>query len=281
LVAKAETFFDLLKRSVERSRVTQEIRTTVRARSRGKTRDEARQILIDEIESRGQEVPAQPWLDARLDAILAGDHPGDRARATVEAVSALGEAGFRIYKMFKTHRAEDSDDQASEALQGFFAQDAHKSVEIELDVGVEEWIGHVEDEALFTFRDVSALRLTLHLSTDGAVVAHVGDRRVGTLDEDAAESFRPCFSMFGRQRQVLRGRGGRYRDPDGRWHVYVNLPDEHFLRLAGLDIDPGEDFPPEAMRQLFDEPIPPTPSGRLRYDRGGRRWVDGSDGATP
>ena len=76
---------------------------------------------------------------------------------------------------------------------------------------------------------------------------------------------------------MLLARGSRYRTPDGRWHVYVNPPKEHFLRLLNLDIEPEEDLPPEAMRQLVDEPIPPTPSGRLRYDRQKKRWVDGSD----
>jgi hypothetical protein len=278
-VAQGETFFDLFKRSVERSRASREVRAAVRSRSRGKSRDEARQILVDEIRAHGQEVPAQPWLDARLDGILASDNPVDRAKVTVEAVSALGDLGVKMFKMFKTHTVEeDSNDPGfDETWMGFFPQEMHQSVEIELDDDVQGWIGHVDEETSFQFQNLGSLRLTLHLSPSGTVVAHVGDRRAGVLNDTDAEVFRPCFSAFGKERHALLARGSRYRTPDGRWHVYVNPPEEHFLRLLGLDIEPGEDLPPEAMRQLVVEPIPPTPSGRLRYDRQKRRWVDGSD----
>jgi hypothetical protein len=277
LVANEGNFFDLLKRSVERSRISQEVRTAVRSRAEGKSRDEARQILVDEIRSRGQEVPAQPWLDTRLDTILASDSPKDRAKLTIEAMSAVGDVGLKMIKMFRAHTAEVSDHPGSEQRGGFFLQDTKKSVEIEIGDDVQGWIGQVDEETTFSFRNVSALRLTLHLATDGTVVAHVGDRRAGALNQTDAEVFRPCFSAFGTHRNALSARGSRYRTPDGRWHLYVNPPKESFLRLLNVEIEPFEDLPPEAMRQLMEEPIPPTPSGRLRYDKQARRWVDGSD----
>jgi hypothetical protein len=219
-MANGETFFDLLRRAREKSHASREVRAAVRSRARNKTRDEARQILIDEIRSHGQEVPAQPWLDARLDGILASDSPVDRARVTVEAVSALGDMGLKIIKTVKTHRDGNWNDPGSEESWGFFPPDRHRSVEIERDDDTQRWIGHAGGETTFTFRHLGSLRLNLHLSTDGTVVAQVGGRRAGTLNDTDAEVFRPCFSAFGRQRRDLLTGGSRY-DPIPRRHRVI------------------------------------------------------------
>jgi hypothetical protein len=270
-----QSFFELLKQSTARRRIWREIHAAVRSRAQGRSRDEAREILVEEIRSRGQEVPPQPLLDVRLDAILANDSPGDRAKMTMEAVSALGEMGLKLGKMFRAHKAEDSTDPGFDG--SWVPQDRKKSVEIELDDDAQSWIGQVDEESSFSFRHFGMLRLQLHLSSDGSVVAHVGDRRVGILNDADAETFRPCFSSFGREHHILFAAGNRYRTPEGLWRVYVYPPEERYRRLLGLDIDPGDDLPMEAIRQLREEPLPPTPSGRLRYDRQRKRWVDGSD----
>jgi hypothetical protein len=196
---------------------------------------------------------------------------------TVEAVTALGDMGRKMYKIFRDHTADDSVDHESDAPWGFFPADTHRSVEVELDDDAQEWVGDFNDASSFRFRDVGSMHLNLHLSEDGSVVALVGDRRVGVLKDIDVEAFRPCFLAFGKRIHTLPSRGSRYRTPDGRWHVYVNPPDETFVRLLGLDIQPGEDLPFEAMRQLIEDPLPPTPSGQLHYDRKRRQWVDGPD----
>jgi hypothetical protein len=277
VVASGGSFSGFFQRSRERTHASREIRAAVRARAQGRTRDEARAILIEEMGAHGQDIPAQPWLDVRLDGVLAGDGPKDRAQATVEAVSVLGEIGLRMIRLLKTHASDDADTTESGQRSGFLKVDRSRSVEIDLDDDAQTWIGQVDNDTVFKFRDVGSMRLDLHLSTDGTVVAYIGERRVGVVGTTDAEIFRPCFSLFGKPTQILWTSGTRYKTPDGRWHLYVNLPDEHFARLGGLDIQTEDDLPPEALHQLINEPLPPTPSGRVRYDRDKGRWVDGSE----
>jgi hypothetical protein len=268
----------MARRSVERSRASQKIRVAVRSGAQGKTRDEARQLLVDELRSRGQEIPAQPWLDARLDGILANDSRSDQVKTTVEVINSVGEMGLKMYKRYKDLSREDPGPVGVKGLRNHpIPWDKRQSIEVALDHDAQNWIGALEEEMLLKFRQVGALTLELSRTSDATVVVSVGDRRAGILPEVGAEAFRPLFSWLGNDDHPLRVHGTRYQSPEGRWHLYVNLPKERFSRLVSLDIEMDDDLPPEALRKLFDDPLPPTPSGRLRYDREKRRWVDGSD----
>jgi hypothetical protein len=268
----------MARRSVERSRASQQIRVAVRSGAQGKTRDEARQLLIDELRSRGQEIPAQPWLDARLDGILAIGSRSDQVKITVDVISSVGEMGLKMFKKYQDRSREDGDRAGEVGLSNFpIPWDKRQSVEVALDDDAQDWIGALDEEMLLKFRQIGALNLKLSLAADGTVVVNVGDRRAGILPEVGAAAFRPFFSWLSNDDHPLRVHGTRYQSPDGHWHLYVNQPKERFSRLLGLDIQMDGDLPPEAFRQLCEEPLPPMPSGQLRYDRQNRRWVDGLD----
>jgi hypothetical protein len=277
-MASGGAFFEMARRSVERSRASQKIRAAVRSGAQGKTRDEARQLLIDELRSRGQELPAQPWLDAWLDGILANDGRSDQVKTSVEVINSVGKMGLKMFKRYQDRSREGPGAAGVKGLRNFpIPWDKRQSVEVALDHDAQDWIGALNEEMLLKFRQVGALTLELSLAADGSVVVNVGDRRAGMLPEVGAEAFRPLFSWLSNDDHPLRVHGTRYQSPEGHWHLYINMPKERFSRLVGLDIEMDEDLPPEAFRKLFEEPLPPTPSGHLRYDRQKRRWVDGSD----
>jgi hypothetical protein len=265
----------MARRSVERTRASQQIRVAVRSGAQGKTRDEARQLLIDELRFRGQDIPAQPWLDARLDGILTNE---GQVKTTVEVINSVGGMGLKMFKRYKNRSREDPGPGDVEGLRNFpIPWDKRQSVEVALDRDAQDWIGALDEEMLLKFRQVGALTLKLSLAADGTVVVNVADRRAGILPGVGAEAFRPFFSWLSNDDHPLRVHGTRYQSLEGHWHLYVNLPKERFSRLVGLDIKMDENLPPEALRKLFEQPLPPTPSGQLQYDRQKQRWVDGSD----
>jgi hypothetical protein len=223
---------DALKQAVEKSRVDRQIETNVRAGARGKSREEARKLLVDELQAHCEDVPPQPMLDVKLDAILASGSPLGRVQVTAQALKALGQSGAQLLKIF---RDQDGGETGGADAQGrwFFPipGDQRRTAEVELTDGVQEWLGHLEEEVTWEFWGMSHVHLELHPGVGDTLEVRVADRRVGVLVGPETEEFRPLLSLLGDRGEMLTTTGYRYHAPDGRWHIYVHLPLEDFQDL--------------------------------------------------
>jgi hypothetical protein len=219
------------------------LEATIRKAALGKPRDEARDILIAEYNRHGKDPPGQPFLDRRLDMILAPNTPIDRAVRGVEDLTAIAGAGHRLMKF----------------LQGFprtlppvlrqadiiLIPDYHQTSRVVLDKDAQSWLGQVETVAL-TFRDMSHigvnLRATAPRFNGGEIKVSVADRDVGVLSDADSDPYWQVLTETALDQTVVASTiAVRTRDTDGSWRLDLGAPkdtiDTSFLREEDLPED--------------------------------------------
>jgi hypothetical protein len=138
---------------VKRRRERSQLEAAVRRAAAGKSRDEAREILIAEHRRRGKEPLGQPLLDRQLDAILTQRTPADWAILQADGVAAVVGMGTRLVQLF---RSAQDDDWPEIVYDVTLVSDWHRTYPVIVDADAQDWVGEVEP-GLLTFRDLTTV----------------------------------------------------------------------------------------------------------------------------
>ena len=213
---------DAFRQAREKSRVDGLIGDAVRAGAKGKTKAESREFLIEQLHAHGREVPAQPVLDLHLDVILASGTPLGRAQVTVQALKSLGQSIERVFHVKDYTRGDPR-----RFL--FIPGDRKRSAEVSLDDEAQSWMEGVAPNFSWTLRGLTSQMVDVRQGESGEIEVLLEGRRAGRLlGADAEEvlsalALAPDLDTAGMSSSRMRG-------DDGLWHLYVNLPDEDFVR---------------------------------------------------
>jgi hypothetical protein len=227
-----------------KTQARREAEAAVRAVSRDKTRDELRALLQQELRER------DAWMEPRqvemtID-MLATEHDAlGKARLALRGVKALSElvtVGHKIFEEASDPTEEELEESEPEWLKpperaAYPITTLHRHcVAVELDSGARTWLervaqarsqlfGETEVEIWLTWeatpREVGALGLDVH----------IGETRVGRLDSDIAEHFRPAMDAAAE----------RDEDPWTRgWLSKISGEMPYLLEVAVPETDPSD-----------------------------------------
>jgi hypothetical protein len=198
----------------------------------GKSRDEAREILIEQFRREDQEIPGGPLLEMRLDLLLAPDTPSEKVRLYIDSVGALARAGGRLKDLFTGEDSGSVNMPPGNILMGPDWSDANRVL---LDDDAQDWIGDAR-VVVVDFRNLSPVSAVLQASgersTGGQIVVLIDGRRAGVLDDADSGPFwelltsgpdpsgnRAVTTVF------------RSKDSDGLWRLDVGGP-KNVMRLS-------------------------------------------------
>jgi hypothetical protein len=213
----------ILRKSIRESRDRSRFDAAARRAMAGKSRDEAREILIGQFRREGKEIPGEPFLDMRLDLLLAPNTPVERAKLHIDAVGTLIRAGGRLKGLVTD---PDSHSMYRSWSDIFIEPDWTDSHRVLLDENVQDWIGDVPITGLVDFRDLSVVGMLLEASGErdagGQIVALVDGRRAGVLHDLGSEPFWELMASGpGPSAKRASTMGVRTKDSQGLWRLDV------------------------------------------------------------
>jgi hypothetical protein len=174
----------ILLRSFRKSRDRTRFNETVRRAIAGKSRDEARDILIEHLRSAGEEILGEPLLEMRLDLLLAPDTPAEKVKLHIDGIASLARASGRLKGLFTD---ADSSSIGNRLGNIVIQPDWSHTQRILLDDGAQDWIGDVDVAGLVDFRNVSNVSALLQANgerqNNGRIVILIDGRRAGVLDD--------------------------------------------------------------------------------------------------
>ena len=238
----------VLRQAIGRTHERRKLDAACREAVRGKSRDEAREIVIEEYRRIGEEPPGQPILDRRVDMLLAPPNPVSRATDAVEAVSVLVGVASRFKELLDT--AADSEKLARHRSDLFLKPDWHRTGRVELVDDAQSWVGDVPLTGLISYRDLSLIKVRIQASASrdegGVLMVKVGERTVGTAEEVGSDPLWEVLEVkIGGEFLIGSTAALRTQDSDGLWRLDLGAPEEvrHWPRF---DDWPGEDDESEA-----------------------------------
>jgi hypothetical protein len=225
--AEPPPFGRTLRQAVEKTRERRKFDATCREAIRGKSRDEAREIMVEEYRKVGQEPPGQPLLDRRVDLLLAPRTQANGVSDFVEAASLLVGAATRFKKLLQD--ASDDNGVVRHHSDLYLKGDWHHTSQVELVDGAQSWIGDLPITGLISYRDLSLIDVNVQASAsknDGGVVkVKVGERPVGVLSKSDSDPFWEVLEVkVGGKFPVGSTAALRSQDPDGLWRLDLGAP---------------------------------------------------------
>ena len=222
------SFAKVIGDAAKKTRDRRVLYAAVRRQSQGRTRDEAREILIRETRRAGGEPMGQPFLDRQLDTILASDSPAERARQLVDGIGTLVKAGTHLVDTFRSTGDDHPD--AADRPDVWFAGDLHRPCRVVLADGVGDWIGEVPSVGSISYRDLSSVRVeltpTAPRADGGEITVTVDGRAAGILDPEHAEPFWDLWDGRAAEPGDVAGTAAfRSSDRDGTWRLDVGAPE--------------------------------------------------------
>ena len=238
----------VFRQAIERTRERRKFDAVCRQAIRGKSRDEARGIMIEEYRKIGKEPPGQPILDRRVDMLLAPRTPVNGVTDLVEGVSVLVGAATRFKKLLEGPTDTDRQDMHRSDL--FLKPDWHHTCQVELVDDAQSWIGDVPLTGLISYRDLSLVIVNVQATSTrdegGVLVVKVGERTAGTAEEVGSDPLWEVLEVkIGDEFPVGSTAALRTQDSDGLWRLDLGAPEEvrHWPRF---DDWPGDDDESEA-----------------------------------
>jgi hypothetical protein len=241
------SFLEALAESWPVVKARQEAIQAVRAVSQGKTQDELRILLRDELRKR--EVSMEPeGFEQRIDTLAIEREPLGKARIALRALAALRDLGLPGTTPIRSTLTGENRERLDDRLDPAWMQTPERAaypillvgpdrVAVQLDPDARTWLAEALHEA---GPDAVQRRFVeVWLAPDSELPAsaprvsvHIGSRRVGYLDADATERLRPALQAAAE------------RDEDAQMKV-------HLTRLAGtakyvlaLPLPASQDDPP-------------------------------------
>jgi hypothetical protein len=222
------SFSKVIADAVKKAHNRKALYAIVRRESQGKTRDEAREILVSETRRAGGEPIGQPFLDRQLDVILTSDSPVEKARQFVDGMGAVFKVGANLVNTIRSTGNDHPDfaDRPDISFRG----DRHFLCQVLLADGVEDWIGELPSVGSISYRDLGFVRVKLTRTAPRAVGAEiaitVNGRRAGVLDPAHSEPFWDLWDADGVEPDDVAGTVAfRTLDVDGTWRLDVGAPE--------------------------------------------------------
>jgi hypothetical protein len=227
--AEPPPFGRMLRQAFERTRERRKFDAVCREAIRGKSRDKAREIMVEQYRKAGQEPPGQPLLDRRVDQLLAPRTPVNGVSDLVEAASVLVGAATRLKKLLQD--ASDDNGVVRHHSDLYLKGDWHHTSQVELVDGAQSWIGDLPITGLISYRDLSMIDVNVQASASknegGVVMVKVGERLVGVLSESGADPFWEVLEVgVGDGFPVGSTVALRSQDPDGLWRLDLGAPED-------------------------------------------------------
>jgi hypothetical protein len=147
---------------------------------------------------------------------------------TADILAGTGRFISGIVGMFREASTTESEDSGTE-LPSFYVQTDTDSVEVILDDGTQELVGSQTD-GIFTSRLMSTAKVTLRRDGESVEVwtrdvTHDDSRvRLGTVPREVAPRYLPLLRAAERVEQEPVCPAIRTEGPEGKWHLYVKLP---------------------------------------------------------
>jgi hypothetical protein len=248
--AEPPPFGRILRQAVERTRERRRFDAVCREAVRGKSREEARDILVEEYRKTGQEPPGQPLLDRRVDLLLAPRTPVNGITDVVEAASMLVGAATRFKKLLQN--ASESEGDVGYHTDLYLKGDWHHTCQVELVDSAQSWIGDLPITGLISYRDLSLIDVNVQATASkkegGVLKVKAAERPVGVLSESGSDPFWEVLEVkVGVEFPVGSTKALRSQDPAGLWRLDLGAPEDvrKWLRLDDPqdgDADDDQDF---------------------------------------
>jgi hypothetical protein len=235
-----QRFDQILRKAVQKSHDRAKFDSECRAAMKGKSRDEAREILIEQYRRIGEQPLGQPLLDRKLDMLITPTSPTSRVNDLVDGIGSLVGAGFRLKKLFQGPTDEDLRFRHKADLHAM--PDWHRMSRVNLVEDAQSWLGEIEVSGLVAFRDMSAIAVIIEATaprTDGGILrVLVGERQAGVIPDSESDVY---WEVVQRDHTDLPATMAtlalRTRADDGLWRLDLGAPDRVRPRLR------FEDFP--------------------------------------
>ena len=173
-----------------KSRANRAALDAARAQSKGKTLTELKDLLATEYSTRGIDV-APSTVDFNAQMLEIEQLPFGRARSALKAIRMLAAGGRDAVHLLKQTSADDPEWLQPPRRAAYPVRaDRNRYASIELDPAAGDWLERVRTEAPRRIGSWAFVQvwLTQEVTSD-SLVAHVADRRVGTVDPSTRAEF--------------------------------------------------------------------------------------------
>jgi hypothetical protein len=211
----------------ERRKTWEAVDEAVRAKSAGKSRDQVRQLLVDEIDARGLRMPIEPMLEMRLDWIYVGGNPVEKARLVAEAAVAVVGVPFRFKRMLdRVTQTPDSHNGGRRLVR----IDPRATIEVSLAADAQQHVSQAESLSIFAMRSATSIRVTLRVEDadeEPRVAVYVADERIGEIPREHSAPFLAELDRASRKNITPVFLALRTRSVDHGWRLDLWKPREN------------------------------------------------------
>jgi hypothetical protein len=244
--AEPPPFGRILRQAVEKTSERRKFDAICQEAVRGKSREEARDIMVEEYRKTGQEPPGQPLLDRRVDLLLTPRTPVNGVSDVVKAASLLVGAAIRFKKLLQDASASDGAVRHHTDL--YLKGDWHHTCQVELVENAQSWIGDLPITGLISYRDLSLIGVNVQATASknegGVLKVKVGERPAGVLSKSGSDPFWEVLEVkVGDEFPVGSTMALRSQDPDGLWRLDLGAPEDvrKWLRFYNPQQGDGDD----------------------------------------
>jgi hypothetical protein len=225
----SSSFAETLWASVDKSRRKKRAQEELAREASGRSVEEVDQIIDEIWPKHGLRLPlgpARPWIIDR-----ARNPPGyaSQVRMTADVLAGSGRFISGIVGMFRD--ASTAESVATRAdLPSFHIPTDTDAVEVTLDDGTQELLGSQTD-GIFISRLLSTAKVTLRRDGESVEVwtrggAHDNSPvRLGAVPREEAPRYLSFLRAAERVDQIPVCSALRAEGPEGKWHLYLNLPE--------------------------------------------------------
>lgn len=234
-----QRFDQILGRAIRKSRNRAKFDAQCREAMKDKSRDEAREILVEQYGRIGEQPPGQPLLDRKLDMLIAPSTTATRVSDILDSVSALVGVSAHIKKIFQG--PTDDDMERLRKADVFAKPNWSRTCRVALDDGAQPRLGETEAPASVSFRDMGGIAVTIKAAApraDGGVLeVLVREVRVGAIADSDSDPYWEVIEDDPQPDTTIATQALRTRDSDGGWRLDLGAP-ERIIRRPRF-----EDFP--------------------------------------
>ncbi len=203
---------------------------TVRAESKGQSKQRARELLMAHLDNLNLTPPvSDTTLDTMTEAIVSGDNTIEKGWLAARIVANTLGKGARAVNEIRTQVRPGSTDMGLEGEPIMIRFDrSQPPLLMRLDPGVQEWLSEVTDQKVVTSiagpREIFVLLGKDDGSDSGLVSVTVGSRRIGTLNRSDGRLFSQILAVGAEQGRPVVGQATQELEVSGLWQVRVYCP---------------------------------------------------------
>jgi len=235
-----QRFDQILGRAIRKSRNRARFDAQCREAMKDKSRDEAREILIEHYGRIGEQPPGQPLLDRKLDMLIAPVTAATRVSDILDSVSALAGMTAHVKKIFQ---APTHDDMAKLRKADVFAKpNWNRTCRVDLDDGAQSKLDETGAAASVSFRDMSGIAVTIRAAAPradgGELEVLVGEVRVGAIADSDSDPYWDVIEDDPQPDTTIATQALRTRESNADWRLDLGAPERIIRRPRFEDFSP-------------------------------------------